>query len=149
MLHVSEGQAQAVPGAHYEQALGAMVFAANHFSLFAIASQTADAFRFVDVPKGHWARAVIEEMVQKGLLAGRSTDRFAPEEAVTRAEIMVLLARLNGRTLPPVTKAPFADVQPEAWYAPAIAWAVEEGLVHGIDAENFAPIKHKQKTVPK
>ena len=139
VLHVSEGQAQAVPGAHYEQALGGMVFAANHFSLFAIASQTADAFRFVDVPKGHWARAVIEEMVQKGLLAGRSTDRFAPEEAVTRAEIMVLLARLNGRTLPPVTKAPFADVQPEAWYAPAIAWAVEEGLVHGIDAENFAP----------
>ena len=35
----------------------------------------------------------------------------------------------------------FEDVKPDAWYAEAVAWAVETGIVKGVDEHHFAPDK--------
>lgn len=36
-------------------------------------------------------------------------------------------------------RALFSDVPTDAWYAPAVRWAVEEGIVKGVDEDHFAP----------
>lgn len=37
------------------------------------------------------------------------------------------------------TVAGFVDVKASAWYAEAVAWAAENGIVKGVDAAHFAP----------
>lgn len=38
-------------------------------------------------------------------------------------------------------KSMFEDVKTDAWYAGAVAWAVEQGIVKGVDDTHFAPDK--------
>ena len=37
--------------------------------------------------------------------------------------------------------APFEDVSPDAWYAGAVNWAYENGVVKGMSATSFAPLQ--------
>ena len=39
----------------------------------------------------------------------------------------------------PLTTSSFNDVDPSAWYAPAVEWAFNQGIVMGIGEDNFAP----------
>jgi len=50
---------------------------------------------FNDVPKTHWAAAEIQECAKKGLLTGFTDGSFRPEEPVTRAQLAIVLLRLN------------------------------------------------------
>ena len=47
----------------------------------------------------------------------------------------VILARL--KLLAP--RAAFADVPPDAYYAPAVDWALDRGVTNGTDADRFSP----------
>lgn len=46
---------------------------------------------FTDVPASHWAAGNINAVQKAGIVQGRSADRFAPNESITRAEISKLL----------------------------------------------------------
>ena len=48
---------------------------------------------FSDVPQGHWANSVIDKGVNGGLVAGYPNGMFKPNNHVTRAEAMVILAK--------------------------------------------------------
>lgn len=53
-------------------------------------------FPFKDVPKDHWARDCIEYAYINGIINGKSTDTFAPEESITIKDCIVIL--LNAST---------------------------------------------------
>ncbi|GAA0371366.1 S-layer homology domain-containing protein [Bacillus horti] len=57
------------------------------------ALEGAEAHPFKDVQASHWAAADIHLLYQKGLMKGRTADRFAPNENASRAEVSVLLKR--------------------------------------------------------
>ena len=63
---------------------------------------------------------------------------FDPSAPCTRATAMNLLWRYAGSPTPGATAA-FTDIAPEANYAQAVAWAVEQGLTGGTTDSTFSP----------
>lgn len=49
--------------------------------------------KFIDL-EGHWAQEVVERAHKLGLVSGRTENKFAPNEKLTRAEGVVLMMRL-------------------------------------------------------
>lgn len=49
-----------------------------------------------DVPSGHWAAAVVQELSAKHLIQGVGLRNFEPNRSVTRAEFTAMLIRLLG-----------------------------------------------------
>ena len=64
--------------------------------------------------------------------------RFAPNGTATRAMVVTMLWRMEGKPSADAP-APFKDLEPGAWYADAVAWAAESGVVKGITQTEFAP----------
>ncbi len=91
---------------------------------------------FTDVPANHWAVAAIQYVYDNGLMTGISANEFAPEATTTRAMIVSILARLEGVTS--AEAAGFTDVSDE-WYATAVNWAANVGVVNGYEDNTFRP----------
>ncbi|WP_051775520.1 Ig-like domain-containing protein [Paenibacillus tyrfis] len=105
---------------------GYMVAEIGHFSKYAVLEMTKS---FADLPEGHWAANVIQELAAKQIVSGTSATGFEPERSVTRAEFTTLLVRTLKLT--EKGEAPFTDVKPNDWYAEAISIAVKAGIVQG------------------
>ena len=72
------------------------------------------------------------------IFRGVGENRFAPDGSMTRAMFVTVLYRLAGA--PAVTgTSGFADVAADAWYADAVTFAKQNGLVAGVSATKFAP----------
>ena len=71
-----------------------------------------------------------------GLMTGVSANEFAPEQTTTRAMIVSMLARLE--VVESANNAGFADVSNE-WYATAVNWAANVGVVNGYEDSTFQP----------
>ena len=65
-------------------------------------------------------------------------DGFAPEDNITRAEFVTVLARMSGEDLKDLTQT-FNDVGTEDWYAKNVSWALRAGITSGISKTEFAP----------
>ena len=91
---------------------------------------------FVDVVPNAWYTAAIQYAYDQGLMTGVSANEFAPEATTTRAMIVSILARLEGVTS--AQAAGFADVSDE-WYATAVNWAANVGVVNGYEDNSFRP----------
>jgi len=96
---------------------------------------------FEDVVESAWYYEGVKFMYANGLMNGVSETEFAPMGKVTRAMMVTVLWRAAGC---PEAKAAatFTDVAADAWYADAVAWAQEEGIVLGVTEELFAPEKN-------
>ncbi|HMM05721.1 MAG TPA: S-layer homology domain-containing protein [Clostridiales bacterium] len=95
---------------------------------------------FNDVKKDDWFYDNIANMVNRGLFKGVSGDRFDPNEKMSRAMFVTVLARLDGADLSSYQGAShFADVKQGTWYAPAVNWAYDKGVVSGISDQEFSP----------
>ena len=102
------------------------------------AEEEDDSLSFVDVRKGAYYYDAVSWAVKQGVIDGVGGNRFAPDDLCTRAQIVTLLWRAAGS---PAPKAPasFTDVSPEAYYAKAVAWAVEAGVATGTGSGRFSP----------
>ena len=69
-------------------------------------------------------------------MTGVSANEFAPEQTTARAMIVSILARLEG--VESANNAGFADVSNE-WYATAVNWAANVGVVNGYEDSTFRP----------
>ena len=72
-----------------------------------------------------------------GLMTGVSANEFAPEQTTTRAMIVSMLARLEG--VESAESAGFSDVAAGDWYATAVNWAANAGVVNGYEDNTFKP----------
>ncbi len=93
---------------------------------------------FTDVVDASWYYAAVKYAYEHKLFGGTSATEFSPEATMTRGMAATILYSLEGS--PAVSaKSPFADVTDGQWYAKAVTWAEENGIVGGIDSESFAP----------
>ncbi len=69
---------------------------------------------------------------------GRSSGRFEPEAAVTRAELAAMLMRVKNEE-PAAEAAPFSDIPAGAWYEGVAAYAYRTGIVKGYEDGTFRP----------
>ena len=93
---------------------------------------------FSDVDgKKEYAKA-IKWAEAREIAKGNSTNAFSPLDACTRANFVMFLYRYAGS--PDVTvKEYFSDVSSTAYYAKALTWAYENGIVNGSSEKIFSP----------
>ena len=93
---------------------------------------------FKDVTLDTWYAKAVLWAVSEGITNGTSADTFSPDDTCIRGQIVTFLWRMQGE--PEAAKASsFADVSAKDYYAPAVDWAVEEGITNGVSATLFAP----------
>ena len=92
---------------------------------------------FVDVAPNAWYKDAVQYAYDNGLMTGVSATEFAPEATTTRAMIVSILARLENVTS--AEAAGFADVDDNDWYATAVNWAANVGVVNGYEDNTFKP----------
>ena len=94
--------------------------------------------RFQDVPPEDERADYISYAACRGYMQGADGGCFQPDGFVTRAGLMAVLHRMSGAGESNVLVL-FADVEPDAWYVPAISWAAESGIAAGGEDGTFAP----------
>jgi len=104
-----------------------MNFEVQHFSHYAIGYNPV---LFNDTLK-HWAKEQIVYLAARDVVKGINNEKFAPNNNVTRAEFVQILANLSGADLSKYNGCSFNDVNKQAWFAKSAAWAQETGLVTG------------------
>lgn len=93
---------------------------------------------FGDVKAEDWFYANVQYVVENKLMNGVAVDKFAPSATLTRAMLVTVLYRNAGE--PAVNKSiPFADVDMGTYYASAVIWAKQNGIVNGVTETEFAP----------
>ena len=93
---------------------------------------------FTDVHAEDYYYDAVLWAAQKGITGGMSDTLFAPNAACTRAQIVTFLWRAAGSPEPKQLST-FGDVPADAYYAKAVAWAVENGITDGTSDTTFAP----------
>ena len=101
------------------------------------AAYAAEAPSFEDVKDGDWFKSSVEYVCEKGMMKGVSDTSFAPNDVTTRGMVVTILHRLEGE--PAAQAASFTDVDQNQWYAAAVNWAAESGIVTGTSETTFAP----------
>lgn len=96
------------------------------------------ACSFWDVDYYDWYHDEVRYVVDNGIMEGISSRYFAPEEDMTRADLVVAMYRIAGS---PSTKyaGVFTDVKSTADYALAVEWAAKYGIVNGVGNKKFDP----------
>ena len=100
--------------------------------------KTAGNNPFTDVPAGAYYEDAVVWAVGKNITTGMSATTFDPNGSCTRAQIVTFLWRAAGSPEPKTMKG-FDDVASKAYYAKAVAWAVENGITTGTSASKFSP----------
>lgn len=95
------------------------------------------AMSFTDVKSNDWYYSSVRYAYDNGLFSGVSHDSFGPGDSMDRSMLATVLYSLDGK--PAAGKSGFADVADGAWYADAVAWAAEHGIVSGVGGGAFTP----------
>ena len=93
---------------------------------------------FADVPTDAYYYEAVKWAAKKGITSGIGNGLFGPNQPCTRAQIVTFLWRAAGSP-EPKTMSSFADVSMDAYYAKAVAWAVENGITTGTGDGKFSP----------
>jgi PTS system fructose-specific IIC component len=92
---------------------------------------------FVDVDASAYYYDAVLWGVENGIVKGMDETHFEPDTACSRAHALTFLWRAKG--MPQASGTTFADVPANAYYAQAVAWGVENGIVKGMDETHFEP----------
>lgn len=96
------------------------------------------ALPFNDVNAGDWFYEYVAYVYNNGIMDGVGTGEFSPNTATTRGMVVTVLYRLYGE---PAVRggSDFTDVAPGAYYADAVTWASNAGIVNGTSGTTFSP----------
>lgn len=93
---------------------------------------------FADVSAEEYYYEAVKWASENGVTGGIGENLFGANLPCTRAQIVTFLWRAAGSPEPKGMSG-FVDVSADAYYAKAVAWAVEEGIVSGTSATTFDP----------
>ena len=102
------------------------------------APEKSAADYFADVPANSYYADAVLWAAKNGITGGIGNGLFGPNQPCTRAQIVTFLWRAAGSP-EPKTMSSFADVSMDAYYAKAVAWAVENGITTGTGDGKFSP----------
>ncbi|MCI9625673.1 MAG: hypothetical protein HFI90_02705 [Clostridia bacterium] len=98
---------------------------------------TEETGRFNDVSSVPWAAESIEKLADMGIISGKGGKTFAPNDQITRAEVVKIL--VGAFSLTEESDAAFSDIAADSWYAPYIRKAVAANLTLGDGNGSFRP----------
>ena len=89
---------------------------------------------FIDVDIFDWYHDGVMYVTENGIMNGVGGNRFEPEAELKREMLAVILWNMTDNPEPNGI-APFLDVTSDKYYAKAIAWANENGVMYGYGEE--------------
>ncbi len=93
---------------------------------------------FDDVKQDDWYYDDVCYAVENALFNGTTNKTFDPNGIITRAMLVTVLYRAEGN--PEVTgTVTFEDVDAKAYYAEAVVWGQQNGIIKGYSETEFAP----------
>lgn len=101
-----------------------------------IDDENKPAASFTDLSSVEWAREAIESLAEKGIIQGKATSVFAPNDSITRTEFVKILMGAF-EMVDEGAQAAFSDVSKSHWGYKYVATAVSKGIVNGIGDGNF------------
>lgn len=90
-----------------------------------------------DVGPDHWAYEAVNYCYGNGLVTGLTDTEFGPENSLRRGDFVLMLYRAAGS--PAAGSCTFTDVSGADYYAAALAWGQENGLVAGMEDGSCHP----------
>ena len=91
---------------------------------------------FTDVTEANWYYDEVYYVWANGLMQGTSATTFGPNVDTTRAMVVTILWRLEGEPASGYDMD-YSDVAGGAWYAGAVRWATEHGIVNGSEGQFY------------
>lgn len=91
---------------------------------------------FDDIAGVEWAHIAISTLSDKGIVNGKSEDKYCPDDYITREEFVKIIVCAAGVELN-ATGNRFDDVDENSWYAPYVNAAAENGLCGGMGDGKF------------
>ena len=93
---------------------------------------------FTDISDSDYYYKAVMWAVEKGITSGSGNNKFSPDTTVTRGQVVTFLHRYAGSPSSGSNSA-FTDVDANAYYAPAVRWAVSTGITNGTGNNRFSP----------
>lgn len=93
---------------------------------------------FDDVASG-WYKPAVDFAQASGLMSGMGDNKFAPDVTTTRAMVAQVMYELADEPDVSGLTCPLSDVDSTAWYADAVIWAYNAGVVSGYEDGTFRP----------
>ena len=103
-----------------------------------VSSKPEENVSFDDVVETDWFFDAVLYASQNGIMQGINDDQFSPYSEVTRAMAVTVLYRMTEGSAGSKSSS-FSDVDENAYYALAVDWASENGIVNGYSDTVFAP----------
>jgi hypothetical protein len=116
--------------ATYDKTTGLATFTTTHLSYYLVGYTAAWTNPFSDVKSTDWFYDAVKYVSQNSLMSGTSTTAFEPNANMTRAMLVTVLYRMDGKPAVTGTNS-FTDVKSGEWYTDAIIWASENKIVGG------------------
>lgn len=135
VYYVSGGGALVmVPNCVYHAESGTVTFKTTHFSTYAVSYNNVS---FSDVKVSAWYANYVTYLAAREIISDTGDGCFSPDEDITRAEFVDILARLSGDDLSGYTSSSFSDVTTTSWYFSAAQWANKSGIAVGSDGKFY------------
>lgn len=110
----------------------------NYTEKIPLFRENCPSARFADVDPCSYMHKGIDYMVSHNYMYGTSKTTFAPNDALTRAQMLAILYRVAGS--PAVSgKLTYTDVPENAYYYKALLWATENKIAAGYSDGTFRP----------
>lgn len=107
------------------------------FSVLYLKYTKTDDKGFSDIDN-HWAKEAITDLSAIGVVNGTSGDKFSPNDSITRGMLITLLYRVEYEPAVEI-KNTFTDVNSSRYYAKAVQWGKDNGIINGKTSTKFAP----------
>ena len=127
----ASGELVTVPNCVYDAKTGTVTFTTTHFSTYAVGYNNVS---FSDVLGSAWYADYVAYLAARGIVSGNN-GAFNPDEGITRAEFVTILARMSGDDLSGYKTSAFSDVSTDSWYLAAVQWANKAGIASGYDGK--------------
>ena len=105
-------------------------------SYVAVKPSASQVDYFDDLDGYTWAKDAVNKLFEKGIISGRGSRVFAPQEKVTRQEFVKMIVCLTD-SYDETAECDFEDTDKNSWYYRYVASAVKKGLIFGISDTEF------------
>ena len=103
---------------------------------------SAEAAGFADVSADDWYATAVNWAASAGVVSGTGDGNFSPNAAITRERLAAMLMNYSAWKGEDVSAradlSAYSD-QPSTWAAETMQWAVAEGLISGVTADQLQP----------
>ena len=103
---------------------------------------SAEDAGFADVCAGDWYATAVNWAASAGVVSGTGDGNFSPNAAITREQLAAMLMNYSAWKGEDVSAradlSTYSD-QPSTWATETMSWAVAEGLISGVTADQLQP----------